>query len=35
LGLSEVPACGQVAEVLRHHRLDAASLTDTVRKVLR
>jgi transketolase len=35
LGLSEVPACGQVAEVLQHHRLDAASLADTVRKALR
>jgi transketolase len=34
LGLSEVPACGQVAEVLQHHRLDAASLADTVRKAL-
>jgi transketolase len=35
LGLSEVPACGQVAEVLRHHRLDADSLAETVRETLR
>jgi len=35
LGLSEVPACGQVAEVLQHHRLDAVSLADTVIKALR
>jgi transketolase len=35
LGLSEVPACGQVAEVLQHHRLDAASLAETVRRALR
>ncbi len=28
LGLSEFPACGSNDEVLRHHRLDAASLVD-------
>jgi transketolase len=28
LGVTEVPACGRNPEVLRHHRLDAASLVE-------
>jgi transketolase len=31
LGITEVPASGQPAEVLRHHGLDSASLKDRVR----
>ncbi len=34
LGLTEVPACGQNAEVLRHHGLDAESLATTVARAL-
>lgn len=32
LGIDEVPACGQPAEVLRHHRLDSASLAERIRR---
>jgi transketolase len=31
IGLTDVPACGTNAEVLEHHRLDAASLASAVR----
>lgn len=34
LGITDVPASGQPAEVLRHHGLDAASLKDRVRQEL-
>jgi transketolase len=30
IGVTEIPACGQPAEVLRHHRLDAESLCQTM-----
>jgi transketolase len=30
LGVTDVPACGQNDEVLRAHRLDAASLAETI-----
>jgi transketolase len=35
LGLDEVPASGQPAEVLRHHGLDSASLKDRIRQELK
>jgi transketolase len=35
LGIDDVPACGQPAEVLRHHGLDAASLQKVVRDRLK
>jgi transketolase len=35
LGLEEVPASGQPAEVLRHHGLDSASLKDRIRQELK
>jgi transketolase len=34
LGLDDVPACGTNAEVLAHHRLDAASIADAVRSCI-
>lgn len=34
LGVEDIPACGQNPEVLRHHRLDAASLTERIAKRL-
>ena len=30
IGLSDVPACGNNAEVLAHHGLDAVSIAQTV-----
>jgi transketolase len=35
LGLDEVPASGQPAEVLRHHGLDSAGLKDRIRQELK
>jgi transketolase len=35
LGIDEVPASGQPAEVLRHHGLDSASLKDRIRQELK
>jgi transketolase len=35
LGIADVPASGQPAEVLRHHKLDSASLADRIRHELR
>jgi hypothetical protein len=35
LGLDDVPASGQPAEVLRHHGLDSASLKDRIRQELK
>jgi transketolase len=35
IGLNEIPACGQNAEVLRAHALDAEGLADTVARALR
>jgi transketolase len=34
-GVEEIPACGQGREVLRYHRLDAASLAERIAEVLR
>ena len=34
LGITDVPASGQPAEVLRHHKLDSASLKDRIRQEL-
>jgi len=34
LGLTELPACGQYAEVLRNHQLDAEAIAHKVRQVL-
>ena len=31
LGLTQIPACGQNDEVLRHHKLDAESIIETIR----
>jgi transketolase len=31
LGVQDIPECGTAAEVLAHHKLDAASLADTIR----
>ena len=35
LGIDEVPASGQPAEVLSHHGLDSASLKDRIRQELK
>jgi transketolase len=35
LGLTDVPACGQPLEVLRHHGFDSATLTDRIRHELK
>ena len=35
LGIEDVPASGQPAEVLRHHGLDSASLADRIRQELK
>jgi transketolase len=35
LGIDQVPAFGQPAEVLRHHELDSASLKDRIRQELK
>lgn len=35
LGLTDIPASGQPAEVLRHHGLDSASLKDRIRQELK
>jgi transketolase len=35
LGIDEVPASGQPAEVLNHHGLDSASLKDRIRQELK
>jgi len=32
LGVTAIPVCGRNEEVLRHHRLDAASLADEIRR---
>lgn len=34
LGVAEIPVCGQNDEVLRHHRLDAEGLAETIRRSL-
>jgi transketolase len=33
-GIDDVPACGQPAEVLRHHKLDSAGLAECIRREL-
>jgi transketolase len=34
IGLTDVPACGQNDEVLRHHGLDAEGIARTVRETV-
>ncbi len=33
LGLTSIPACGQIDEVLRHHKLDGLSIANFIKKV--